>query len=116
MNEFFVCAAKDHATLAEHQDLRIAEAELILFLFESDLTRLSNGCVSSRNVFDGVHLMRNQDGGNIFQITQPNDQVRDVPAVGGSSAAVGSSNKTMWGLPTTARAMPTSFCIPTDSS
>ena len=38
LNEFFIRAAKDYATLTQHQNFRIAETELISFLLNGHFT------------------------------------------------------------------------------
>ena len=52
---------------------RIAETELVFFLFDSNLALLSNGSVRGGNGFDGIHLVRNEDGGDVFQVAQPDN-------------------------------------------
>src|ERR1051325_5484010 len=65
-----VCALEDYLAAAQHQDLRVDEAEALALLLEVYLPVVVDDRVLARQVLDVVHLVRDEDGRHVFEVAQ----------------------------------------------
>src|SRR4051812_17624376 len=65
-----VCALEDYLAAAEHDDLRVDEAEALALLLEVYLAVVVNDRVLARQILDVVHLVRDEDGRHVFEVAE----------------------------------------------
>src|SRR5215218_6257189 len=68
--ERLVGALEKYLAVAQHYDLGVDEAEALPLLLEVYLALVVDDGVLARQVFDVVHLVRDEDGGHVFEVAQ----------------------------------------------
>src|SRR5919112_56627 len=72
-----VRALEDDLAAAQHYDLRVDEAEALALLLEVYLAVVVDDRVLARQVLDVVHLVRDEDGGHVFEVAELYRQLAD---------------------------------------
>src|SRR5215208_7440134 len=70
--ERLVGALEDDLAAAQHDHLGVGQAEALPLLLEDDLAVVVDDRVLARQVLDVVHLVRDEDGGDVFEVAQLN--------------------------------------------
>src|SRR5919198_3576959 len=72
-----VRALEDDLAAAQHQHLRVDEAEALALLLEGDLAVVVDDRVLRGQVLDVVHLVRDEDRGDVLEVAQLDRQLAD---------------------------------------
>src|SRR5256714_5127409 len=72
-----VRALEDDLAAAQHEHLGVDEAQALPLVLEDDLAVVVDDRVLARQIFDVVHLVRDEDGRHVFEVAQLNRKLAD---------------------------------------
>src|SRR5215210_6875205 len=73
----FVRAAKDYLALAQHQNFGVDQTQPLALALEDDLALIVDDGVFRAEIIQIVHLVRDEDRGDILQIAQLHGKLAD---------------------------------------